>query len=308
MAHIHLIKTKSNLIDEYQLNLWYNRYIKLLKYAETQDYSNTKHYHKHHILPKSLFPEYEHDQDNLIKLSYRLHYIAHYILWKLTKTYQMSVAFVLMHKGKLEEKPHLNSKAFDDATKYLSDYFRNNPEVCTPSKLYWTLDENGNRCRTEDESKKISGAAPWQKGFNSINKERTRFINLITKETEYVLKNEKPEWYHYYMGATTKSKFYIFLFEDIYYFSYLTLPRKIQFNLGRNLDVIDNKIPTIDSYMYKYSEKLDEPRKHMIEQHGGKTLKELGLQVFYFYDQDFKFDFTKQLYDYETRNKHPIKK
>jgi hypothetical protein len=37
MAHIHLIKTKSNLIDEYQLNLWYNRYIKLLKYAETQD-------------------------------------------------------------------------------------------------------------------------------------------------------------------------------------------------------------------------------------------------------------------------------
>ena len=60
--------------------------------------------------------------------------------------------------------------------------------------------------------------------------------------------------------------------------------------------------------MYKYSEKLDEPRKHMIEQHGGKTLKELGLQVFYFYDHDFKFDFTKQLYDYETRNKHPIKK
>jgi hypothetical protein len=42
----------------------------------------------------------------------------------------------------------------------------------------------------------------------------------------------------------------------------------------------------------------------MIEQHGGKTLKDLGLQVFYFYDPNFKFDFTKQFYDYENRNKH----
>ena len=60
----------------------------------------------------------------------------------------------------------------------------------------------------------------------------------------------------------------------------------------------------MDSYLYKHSNKLDEPRKIMIEQHRGKTLKDLGLQVFYFYDPNFKFDFTKQFYDYENRNKH----
>ena len=355
MTHIHLIKTKSNLTDEYQLNLWYNRYIKLLKYAETHDYSNTKHYHKHHILPKSLFPEYEHDQDNLIKLSYRLHYIAHYILWKLTKTYQMAMAFHYMSTANIKNIRLYNTaiktlyegrKGYTSATNILTGineltkvenlgithistsagckwwmnekghkifvkedmskfgYKNTHNNDCAPSKIYWTLDKNGNRCRTEDESKKISGVAPWHKGFNSINKERTKFINLITKETEYVLKNEKPERYHYRTSGQVKSKFYIFLFEDIYYFSYLALPRKIQFNLCRSLDVVNNKIPTMDSYLYKHSNKLDEPRKIMIEQHGGKTLKDLGLHVFYFYDPNFKFDFTKQFYDYENRNKH----
>jgi hypothetical protein len=75
---------------------------------------NTKHYHKHHILPKSLFPEYEHDQDNLIKLSYRLHYIAHYILWKLTKTYQMAMAFHYMSTANIK-----NSRLYNTAIKTL---------------------------------------------------------------------------------------------------------------------------------------------------------------------------------------------
>ena len=121
-------------------------------------------------------------------------------------------------------------------------------------------------------------------------------IHLIKTKSNLTDEYQLNLWYNRYIK--------LLKYAETRDFSYLALPRKIQFNLCRSLDVVNNKIPTMDSYLYKHSNKLDEPRKIMIEQHGGKTLKDLGLQVFYFYDPNFKFDFTKQFYDYENRNKH----
>lgn len=44
--------------------------------------SNDQIFEKHHILPKSIFPEYEHDENNLIAISPRKHFLCHYILSK----------------------------------------------------------------------------------------------------------------------------------------------------------------------------------------------------------------------------------
>jgi len=59
-----------------------NRYIKFIQacvYKNKDVDSNTEN---HHILPKSIFPKYKTTEDNIAKLSYREHYIAHWILAK----------------------------------------------------------------------------------------------------------------------------------------------------------------------------------------------------------------------------------
>ena len=58
-------------IDEYVLFIEKCKRFKNLNYTES-----------HHILPKSLFPEYEYDTNNLINLSPKNHYTAHLLLAK----------------------------------------------------------------------------------------------------------------------------------------------------------------------------------------------------------------------------------
>lgn len=45
-----------------------------------------ENFEKHHILPKSLFPEKAKDKSNLVKLTYREHYLAHHLLYKYYKS------------------------------------------------------------------------------------------------------------------------------------------------------------------------------------------------------------------------------
>jgi len=69
-------------ISKYKYNPhWYNRYLKFLNYYNSYDGEGEIH----HILPKSLFPEYSNLKKhpwNGIKIPYRSHYLAHYMLAK----------------------------------------------------------------------------------------------------------------------------------------------------------------------------------------------------------------------------------
>lgn len=302
---IELIKEESWLKSDEEIELWYNRYIKLIEYSKNQDYTNNRFTHVHHILPRSMFPQFEKEQKNLIRLSYRLHYLAHFILLKLTNDPRMAIAFSMMNKKTNNKEFYLNSRLFEAATKNITESFINNPSICTPSKLFWTIDENGNRCRTEDESKKISGVAPWQKGFNKINKETTRFMNLITKKIDFVDKLDKPEYFHFRLGTHKTDYMPIYFYKDTYYIRQGDVPEELNFNVKLTFDTLDNVIPTIDSYLYKHRKnKISEGRRKSIEENGGKTLREMGLQMFNFYDPDFKFDFSYKIACFEERNQH----
>ena len=55
---------------------------------------------QHHILPRSIFPEFEFDPDNLILLTAKEHYIAHHLLYRaFPKSYYMLRAFWGMCNG-----------------------------------------------------------------------------------------------------------------------------------------------------------------------------------------------------------------
>ena len=45
-----------------------------------------ENFEKHHIYPRSLFPELVKDQNNLVKLTYREHYVAHHLLYRYYKS------------------------------------------------------------------------------------------------------------------------------------------------------------------------------------------------------------------------------
>ena len=43
-------------------------------------------FEKHHIKPKSLFPELENDPNNIVKLTYKEHYLVHHLLYRYYKS------------------------------------------------------------------------------------------------------------------------------------------------------------------------------------------------------------------------------
>lgn len=90
-------------------NHYLNRYIKLITYyckINFEGYTET-----HHILPKSMGGT--DDKSNLIVLSARLHYIAHWLLYRAYKNQSMSYAFLMLHSSNKKQKRYYNSKIYE---------------------------------------------------------------------------------------------------------------------------------------------------------------------------------------------------
>jgi hypothetical protein len=73
--------------------LYMNRYIKFINFYINNKHLDNGYTEKHHILPRSLFPELKSAKYNIVKLPYRAHYIAHWLLLKATNTPEMIAAF-----------------------------------------------------------------------------------------------------------------------------------------------------------------------------------------------------------------------
>ena len=84
-----------NRKDKHTMNYEKN-YFDYINYVRTLNRERNKKslYELHHILPKSIGGK--NDKNNLILLTYREHYLAHYLLWKIYKNKQMLYAFWLM--------------------------------------------------------------------------------------------------------------------------------------------------------------------------------------------------------------------
>lgn len=67
---------------------------------------------RHHIIPKSHGGS--NDKSNLVKLSAREHFIAHWLLWRIHRDNKMANAFNMMCNS-LNKDKYINSYAFDEA-------------------------------------------------------------------------------------------------------------------------------------------------------------------------------------------------
>ena len=57
-----------------------SRYIKIIEFYENIEVIEGEN---HHILPRKLFPELKDDFNNVVRLSYKAHYLVHWLLAKI---------------------------------------------------------------------------------------------------------------------------------------------------------------------------------------------------------------------------------
>ena len=74
---------------------------------------------KHHIIPKSHGGN--DSKENLVRLSAREHFIAHWLLWRIHRDMSMAYAFHSMCRNN-QGKRYKNSKGFEEARKVFGTY------------------------------------------------------------------------------------------------------------------------------------------------------------------------------------------
>jgi len=116
-----------------------NRYIKFINFIK-ENPNSTRYSELHHILPKSMGGN--DDCDNLISLSPRQHYIAHWLLWKAYKSKEMTAAFFSMcnqNNAKQHRIYKINSRIYEK----LKIQFRK--EMSKSTKTLWMTEEYRNK-------------------------------------------------------------------------------------------------------------------------------------------------------------------
>jgi hypothetical protein len=71
---------------------------------------------RHHIIPKSLGGD--NSLDNLVYLTGRQHYLAHWLLYKIHNNFEMAMAFFMMNANKSNYVPPKNVKAISEKAMY----------------------------------------------------------------------------------------------------------------------------------------------------------------------------------------------
>jgi hypothetical protein len=110
-THIRSIQPKS---DHYL-----QRYIKFINHILENPNDPDQYLEGHHILPKSMFREFEKEKWNLIPLTARQHFIAHHLLWKTYKNREMVYVFMLMNHCNGIKK--INSRVYENLKKEVSE-------------------------------------------------------------------------------------------------------------------------------------------------------------------------------------------
>lgn len=104
MENIKAILLRYDILDQSA----FDEYLELVSKPDDVEYTE-----KHHICPRSMYPEYNKCDWNIVKLSYYNHVRAHYLLARMYENQEMNWAYSLMMLVEAEDKQrHLFSRAF----------------------------------------------------------------------------------------------------------------------------------------------------------------------------------------------------
>jgi hypothetical protein len=156
------------------------RYVTFINSRPKRNLKKETGFNIHHIIPKSLGGA--DDNQNLIKLTYREHWIAHLMLWKSGYPEMISAFFFMNNKGsKSFYAGRLSSREFDQLTlekiKRVSDYESNMRWITKNGKSYFIhqsqlqeyLNKGFELCRVMSDHWRVANKLGAKKGEQNGN-------------------------------------------------------------------------------------------------------------------------------------------
>ena len=152
---------------------------------------------RHHIKPKKIYPELEKDKDNIVRLTYKEHFLAHHLLFNMylqqygehdQRTIKMAYAFKRM---KFDKKHHcqITMKQYEKVRKIVADDLSKN------SKKHWkSLSGNDYQKFVDSHTQYGKNNGMYGKGYllkgqNNGAYNKKWIFNPITQEQKYVSKD-----------------------------------------------------------------------------------------------------------------------
>ena len=176
--------------------IWYNNLIQKSKNRNINGYTEM-----HHIVPKSLGGT--DDENNLVKLTAREHFIAHLLLTKITEGQDKQRMFIAAFNMVNMNNIKVNSRVYQMLKENHSNYMKNNNPVFNKSvknkisntlKEYYKTNDNGMLGRKHSPAtiKKMSlskkDKTPWNKGIKTGQVPSTK-INGHSEESKKKISN-----------------------------------------------------------------------------------------------------------------------
>jgi hypothetical protein len=168
-------------VDSYEYLYKYINFFRSYNIKENLDYSE-----KHHILPRSTFPEFENDTWNIIELDYESHKLVHLYLFK-----------------------SINDRRYQRPLNWMMNYYKNSEEISNAAKRGWfnlkNDEEKYKKWReSKSESMKLLSSEEQRRRanifWNNINEqEYLKFCNKMksywTEERRLDKSNQMNEYY-----------------------------------------------------------------------------------------------------------------
>lgn len=172
-----------------------NRYIQFINAILTKRPENVKfeYSERHHILPKSMGGT--NDKENLIYLSYREHYLAHYMLAKAFPNHNIVFALTKMMDGKERIK---NSKLYEDV-KIITGELHRLKKIGVTWEDRFGLEESIKRKKKHSEQR-IGDNNPF---YGKKHSEETR---LKMSQNHVDFSKEKHPMYGKHLSEETRKK------------------------------------------------------------------------------------------------------
>lgn len=180
-------------------------YVRVILFAKSQNRpkKDGNYYERHHILPKSLFPNWKTKKSNLVLLTAREHFIVHQLLIKIyPDSNEMKCAFVPFQRPNADYE--ITTEEYEQIKRYNAELMKNRMtgKKKSPESVIKSANTRRGTKRTEAAKKLMSEK---QKEFHLKNPDKNNLPTMEWftngKENLHLLKGSEPPK-GFYKGRT----------------------------------------------------------------------------------------------------------
>lgn len=155
-----------------------NRYIKFISARIDRTALKLGYTESHHILPRSYGGS--NDIKNIISLTGREHYIAHWILWKAYDDYCMTKAFMIMHSANYSQIRTINSRIYE---KLKIKYSEMQSISMTGNKNTFYNKKHSDASKKKMSESKVGINNSWNTGLTKESSEKLKEVGKSISES-----------------------------------------------------------------------------------------------------------------------------